>query len=267
MYFEACGYTDIGTTKKSNQDSYCIKIADTDIGQVALVAVADGMGGLQKGELASGFVIQILSDWFENDFKDSLEIMNNSVTGLESVLTGQWSGLVQDLNLKIMKYGMENRMSLGTTLTAMLTIGARYSIIHVGDSRVYEITDDGVVSQMTEDQTFVHREIKAGRMTIEEAAVHPKRNVLLQCIGSSKSVVPQVVHGNVQKNACYLLCSDGFRHMISDDDLLVLQSCSGSAGFEKEAKLALKNITEKDKIAGESDNITAAVLRVNGGVR
>lgn len=62
MHFEAVGYTDIGTTKKSNQDSYCIKIAETEIGEVALVAVADGMGGLSKGELASGFVIQILSD-------------------------------------------------------------------------------------------------------------------------------------------------------------------------------------------------------------
>ena len=89
MHFEAVGHTDIGTTKKSNQDSYCIKIAETEIGEVALVAVADGMGGLAKGELASGFVIQILSDWFEKDFRSSLEVMGNSVTGLESFLTGQ----------------------------------------------------------------------------------------------------------------------------------------------------------------------------------
>lgn len=156
-------------------------------------------------------------------------------------------------------------MNLGTTLTAMLTIGARYSIIHIGDSRVYEITPDHQVTQMTEDQTYVHREILAGRMTPEEAAVHPKRNVLLQCIGSSKTVTPQVVHGNMKKDACYLLCSDGFRHMITDDDLAKIADCGGSAGFEKEAKLALKNITEKDKLAGESDNITAAVLRALEG--
>lgn len=265
MHFEAAGYTDIGTTKKSNQDSYLIKVADTEIGEVALVAVADGMGGLQKGEVASGFVIQILSDWFENDFRTSLEVMQYSVSGLESFLTGQWSGLVQELNLKIMKYGMEQKMNLGTTLTAMLTIGARYSIIHVGDSRVYEITPDRVVSQLTEDQTFVHREILAGRMTPEEAAVHPKRNVLLQCIGSSKTVTPQVVHGNVVKDAIYLVCSDGFRHMITDVELAAVLDCGGTAGFEKEAKLELKNIAEKDKLAGESDNITAAVLRVLGG--
>ena len=164
-----------------------------------------------------------------------------------------------------MKYGMKNRMNLGTTLTARLAIGARYSIIHVGDSRVYEIASDHQVTQMTEDQTYVHREILAGRMTPEEAAVHPKRNVLLQCIGSSKTVTPQVVHGNIQKDACYLLCSDGFRHMITDDDLAKIVDCGGSAGFEKEARLALKNITEKDKLAGESDNITAAVLRTLGG--
>lgn len=89
MQFKASGYTDIGTTKKSNQDSYLIKIADTEIGQVALVAVADGMGGLQKGELASGFAIQNLSDWFDNELPQSLEMMSSSTSGLESFLTGQ----------------------------------------------------------------------------------------------------------------------------------------------------------------------------------
>lgn len=89
MQFEATGYTDVGTTKKSNQDSYCIKIADTEIGQVALVAVADGMGGLQKGELASGFAIKKLSEWFDTDLPQSLEMMSSSTSGLESFLTGQ----------------------------------------------------------------------------------------------------------------------------------------------------------------------------------
>lgn len=89
MLFEATGHTDIGTRKKSNQDSYCIKIANTDIGQVALVAVADGMGGLQKGELASSYAIRKLSDWFENELPQSLEIMSSSTSGLESFLTGQ----------------------------------------------------------------------------------------------------------------------------------------------------------------------------------
>lgn len=262
MQFEATGHTDIGTTKKSNQDSFCIKIANTEIGQVALVAVADGMGGLQKGELASGYAIQKLSDWFEHDLPQSLEVMSSSTSGLESFLTGQWSGIVQDLNLKIMRYGRSEHMNLGTTLTVLLVVGARYSIVHVGDSRVYEISSKGKVDQLTEDQTYVHREIEAGRMTEEEAAVHPKRNVLLQCIGSSKRVEPEVVHGNVKKDACYVVCSDGFRHALSDEQIASINV--SDKDFENKAKSILIDLINYDKENGESDNLTAAVLKVTG---
>ena len=267
MKFEAAGHSDVGTTKPSNQDSYCIKIADTDMGQVALIAVADGMGGLQKGELASSTVIKRLSSWFEDELPLSLEIMESSISGLESYFSGQWMGLIQELNLKIMHYGRNQGMNLGTTLTAFVTIGGRYSVVHVGDSRVYEITKDAKVNQLTEDQTFVHREVKAGRMKPEEALIHPKRNVLLQCIGSSKTVEPQIIHGNLKRDACYLLCSDGFRHNLKDKDISSLLQCCGTAGFEKEAALKLKLLTEKVKNTGEQDNITAAVLHVKGGER
>lgn len=264
MQFKATGYTNIGAVKKSNQDSYCIKIANTEIGQVALVAVADGMGGLQKGELASSFAINKLSDWFENKLPQSLEMMSSSTSGLESFLSGQWSGIVQDLNLKIMRYGKKNNMNLGTTLTVLLIVGARYSIVHVGDSRVYEIDSSGKVKQLTEDQTFVHREIKAGRMTPEEAKKHPKRNVLLQCIGSSKMVEPELVHGNIKKGASYLLCSDGFRHVLNSDQLASINTKSSDENFETEAKNKLKELVDFDMQHGEQDNITAAVLRVVG---
>lgn len=262
MKFEAIGHTDIGTTKTSNQDSYCIKIANTEIGQVALIAVADGMGGLQKGELASSYAINKLSDWFEDELPKSLEIMSSSTSGLESFLSGQWSGIVQDLNLTIMRYGRSEHMNLGTTLTVLLVVGARYSIVHVGDSRVYEISSKGKVKQLTEDQTYVHREIEAGRMTAEEAAVHPKRNVLLQCIGSSKKVEPELEHGNIKKNACYLVCSDGFRHELSDDQIASINF--EDTHWEVKTKEVLIELTEYAKNSGESDNLTAAVLKVSG---
>lgn len=161
-----------------------------------------------------------------------------------------------------MRYGKKNKMNLGTTLTVLLVVGARYSIVHVGDSRVYEINKSGKVKQLTEDQTFVHRELLAGRMTKEEAATHPKRNVLLQCIGSSKKVEPEVVHGNVKKEACYLLCSDGFRHALSNEQIASINN--KDKNFDKVALSQLKELTEYDMQNGETDNITAAVLKVTG---
>ena len=84
-------------------------------------------------------------------------------------------------------------------------------IVHVGDSRVYQI--DSALNQLTTDQTFVAREVSKGNMTIEQAKVDKRRNLLLQCVGASKVVEPQVLLGTTKKGA-YMLCSDGFRHEI-----------------------------------------------------
>lgn len=267
MLFEGAGCTDVGRVKETNQDSYAIKIADTALGDVALVAVADGMGGLEKGELASATVVRTLSDWFDEKLPLSLEAMESSVGGFEHFVEGQWNGLVQELNLKIMRYGMNARMNLGTTLTALLAIGGRYSIVHVGDSRAYEITDERI-EQLTEDQTFVNREMEAGRMTAEEALAHPQRNVLLQCLGSSKEVVPVIIHGNLDRNATYLLCSDGFRHVLADDELRRALSPGGldrAAGAKADREVAsrdvLQGLTQLVIDRKERDNITAVVLR------
>lgn len=218
MIFEATGYSNVGQVRESNQDSYLIKVASTTMGDVALLAVADGMGGLESGELASATVIRMLSTWFDTKLPAALEVMETSVGGFEQFVDGQWNGLIQDMNMALIRHGMAHRMNLGTTLTAMLAIGGRYSIVHVGDTRAYEIVVGGI-TQLTQDQTFVRREVEAGRLTPEEAIVHPRRNVLLQCLGSTKEVVPDLVHGNITRDAIYLLCSDGFRHVLTEGEL------------------------------------------------
>lgn len=285
MWFDAAEYSDIGTSKEVNQDSCLIEIAQTDVGDVALVAVADGMGGLASGELASASVVHALSEWFEQKLPLSLEAMASSVGGFEQYVEGQWNGLVQELNLKIMRHGNNVRERLGTTLTALLAVGGRYSIVHVGDCRAYEIADDSV-RLLTHDQTFVQREVDAGNMTPDEAREHPKRNVLLQCIGSSKEVVPAVTRGNLRQDAIYLICSDGFRHVLTDEELRLAFSPAAlnqpwGAGVEATlperfragvvpagdswadaARARIQAMGNVVMARGESDNLTACVLRV-----
>lgn len=267
MRFQAVGCSDAGRVKKTNQDSFLIEIADTSLEDVALVAVADGMGGLSKGELASATVVRRLSSWFEEKLPLSLEALDSSVEGFQQFVEGQWAGFVQDLNLEIMRYGLEKTYGLGTTLTAMLATGARYSFVHVGDSRLYEITDK-TITQLTEDQTFVNKEIKAGRLSKEEGEKHPRRNVLLQCIGSSKEVRPEVKHGNVNVNATYLLCSDGFRHVISEEELQK-GFCPSVLNWadENAANYVVRSLRQFVDLAmsrKESDNITAVLMHVEG---
>lgn len=276
MLFKAAGATNKGCVKETNQDSYLIQVANTNFGDVALVAVADGMGGLDKGELASATVVRALSEWFKKKLPLSLETMGTSIDGFEGFVQGQWNGLIQELNLSIMRYGLAYGAKLGTTVTAMLAVGGRYSIVHVGDSRVYKITND-TICQLTEDQTYIKREMDAGRITPEEALTHPDRNVLLQCIGASQEVVPSIVHGTLSKGANYLLCSDGFRHVLSDSEIQAtflpekiessweqLSNKSLRCSYPAIESLLSKTI---DLVMSrkEHDNITAVLLKVEGG--
>ncbi len=278
MLFKAAGATNKGCVKQTNQDSYLIQVAHTDYGDVALVAVTDGMGGLDKGELASATVVRALSKWFQEKLPLSLEAMGSSIDGFESFVQGQWNGLIQELNLNIMRYGLDCGTKLGTTVTAMLAVGGRYSIVHVGDSRAYEITGDAI-RQLTEDQTYIKREVDAGRVTPEEALTHPNRNVLLQCVGSSKEVTPAIVHGTLTKGANYLLCSDGFRHVLNESEIQAKLSPSNLGSLwtqpqcegDKLTYFAVEELLAKtiDLIVArkERDNITAVLLEVEGGDR
>jgi len=145
--------TDIGIAKDTNQDSLSMKVINTSIGRMSFAVLCDGMGGLSKGELASKEVIMAFSDWFDNVLIDDI---NNS--GLdEERLVGQWNDIIQTQNQRLGEYGEKNNLMLGTTVSAILLYNEDYYIVHVGDSRVYCMTDK--VVQLTKDQTFIAREI------------------------------------------------------------------------------------------------------------
>ena len=147
---------------------------------------------------------------------------------------------------------------LGTTVSAILMYKDEFFIVHVGDSRVYELVSG--VRILTKDQTFVAREIAAGRMTPEEAKVDPRRSVLLQCVGASATVVPDFLKGKIQKNSVYLVCSDGFRHQISEEEIMEKLGPKASKTVE-EMKYGCVYLTELVKNRKETDNITVAAIR------
>lgn len=179
MRFTATADTDIGISKSTNQDSVLIEHADSPNGEVLMAILCDGMGGLAHGELASATVIHAFQNWFEKRLPYELVQPDLNVIG------NQWSLMLKELNVKIMSYGATNGINMGTTITGMLFIGDEYLIVHVGDSRAYFLSNE--IQLLTEDQTYVHREIMRGTMTVEQAKVDPKRNMLLQCVGASKN--------------------------------------------------------------------------------
>ena len=251
MKYIVAADTDVGISKRSNQDSLCIKCADTSLGPVVMAIVCDGMGGLDKGELASAVVISFFNKWFENVLPGLIQ------EGDWERIRASWETSLRDLNKCISEYGSDADMTLGTTFCAMLIIGNRYMLFNVGDSRAYRLSS--VIEQLTEDQTYVQREINRGNLTPEQALSHPKRSVLLQCIGASRVVVPDVFFGTVAPGENYMLCSDGFRHVISEDEIMSkLNAPIGSSAAE--IKRSIRDLIETVKSRREKDNISALLI-------
>ena len=127
MEYIAAYHTDVGITKKTNQDSLAIKVVETRLGKVAFAIVCDGMGGLAKGELASKEVIMAFCDWFDNILVDDIEAGKFE----ESNLVTQWNDIVQTQNKRLGQYGEENHIQLGTTVSAILIINNKYYTVHI----------------------------------------------------------------------------------------------------------------------------------------
>lgn len=255
MEFKTALWSDVGIRKNTNQDSALIETADTDCGKVCLAVVCDGMGGLALGEVASAVLISAFSQWFENRLPYLLK-----EGFLPGTLQNEWEELVLRENRKIGDYGELKNVRLGTTFAALLLVNGYYYIMNVGDSRVYRIRDK--IVQMTRDQTYIQREMDEGRMTYEEAMVHPQRNVLLQCVGASDVILPEFISGPCESETMYLICTDGFRHVITTDELF-MRLQPGLLRSEEEMEQAIRILTDLNKERMENDNITALLVRTS----
>lgn len=253
MHYMATADTDIGIKKQTNQDSILIKHGQCEKGEILLAVICDGMGGLKKGEVASATVVKKFSEWFDSELPFELKNLDMNI------IADRWSLLLKDLNLKIAEYGQQDGIRLGTTFTGVLFIDDQYLAVHVGDTRLYQL--DSGLKQLTTDHTFVAREIRRGNLTVEQAKKDKRRNMLLQCVGASERIEPEILTGTVQQGA-YMLCSDGFRHEISESE--IYESLNPVNLINKEAMHNnVKYLIEQVKKRNEKDNISVVLVKVN----
>lgn len=253
MQFLTAFHTDVGIRKETNQDASLILKASTDFGDVLMAVVCDGMGGLAKGEVASASLTYALSNWFQTEFPSIL------YEGLNSDrLRVSWERLVDQANRCISEYAEKLHVNMGTTCVVLLIVGEIYYILNVGDSRVYLLSDD--IYQLTKDQTYVQREVDAHHMTYAQAQFDPHRNILLQCVGASEEVAPDYYSGKLTAGQCFLLCSDGFRHMLEPWELYQRLSPAAASSAEQMQE-QLRILTDINKQRQETDNITAILIR------
>ncbi|MBQ3798088.1 MAG: serine/threonine-protein phosphatase [Butyrivibrio sp.] len=254
MKVKACIYTDVGQTRKVNQDAAFIKVASTkNHGRITMIAVCDGMGGLSRGEVASCKAIRALELWFHEELVlmqtlNEEELMEAAETSLRR--------LIVRINADIRRYGKNKGMQLGTTMTCLLQIGKRYVSLNIGDSRIYFVRGGGA-SLITKDQSVVQEKLDLGLITEEEATKDDQKNVLVQCLGMMKAPIPEVKAGFFEGNTTVIACSDGFWRMISPEEMrqkLCPQMCLSDEDMLAECK-KLSDLAVK---RNEEDNISIA---------
>lgn len=253
MNFIVSATTDIGLTKSTNQDSYSVRVFSTPQGKVAMAVLCDGMGGLSKGEVASASLVNAFWKWADNRLPVLCE---KEMTDAE--IRAEWVGIATEYNEKIKAYAASCGTNMGTTATVLMLTEKRYYIMNVGDTRAYEIEDGLTI--LTKDQTVVAREVELGHLTPEEAETDSRRSVLLQCIGASEEVYPDMFFGDTKLNAVYMLCSDGFRHEITAEE--IHQYLNPNVMLDAEGmKQNMDALIDLNKQRQERDNISVVSIR------
>ena len=227
--------SDIGLLRSGNEDS---AYAGPN-----LLVVADGMGGHAAGEVASAAVVARFA------LLDELELSPAEALAALSATAEEANDTVLELIT-----ADEELTGMGTTLTAIAWLGDRIALVHVGDSRAY-LLRDGELSQLTHDHTYVQTLVDAGRITADEAVVHPRRNLLMRAIDGSPPVEADLSIREARLGDRYLLCSDGLSGVLPASDLAEVLCLGDPTG-------AVTALVERALAAGAPDNVTCVVADV-----
>jgi PPM family protein phosphatase len=242
----ACGKTDAGLKRRSNEDSFVIEL---DYG---LFIVADGMGGHTAGDMASSMAVKIVRDFIKKALSDS------EITwpfGLDHSLPIEINAISSGIRLAN-KYIFNEPKDMGTTMVVLLIKDNKAVICHVGDSRLYRIRDNAI-EQITEDHSLVADEIKKGTITKEQAKNYSLRHVITMAIGMNADIRCDCKVEGVRSEDMFLLCSDGLSGMLEDSEILNITTKENR--IERCCERLIRMANEK----GGDDNITAILVRCN----
>lgn len=238
---ETASVSDRGLSEKRphNEDSFLLDA------ERRIFAVADGVGGANAGEVASQTAVEVLDEAFRHhtpgeDVEDLMEIA------------------IQRANASIHQMSREQKQlaSMATTIVALHLDGRRATVGHVGDSRLYRLDPRGQLHRETDDHSVVEEEVRAGRMTAEQAAHHPSRNVISRALGAEASVEVDMKTFDADDGTVFLLCSDGITRHLSDAEITALLRDARTLAD------ACEEMKRRCYERGAEDNLTAITVRV-----
>jgi len=245
--FDIASATDVGRVRAHNEDSLA---ADASLGVAVL---ADGMGGYNAGEVASGIAVAMAPA----EFKDLAA--RNALTGLPD---GAVEKVVGDLASKIntsiytAAQSQSQYAGMGTTLVIAYWHGNRVASGHLGDSRCYRIRGE-VIESLTRDHSWIQEQIDAGLMTVEQSRQSKKKNLVTRACGIDPNVQPEVHTHDVQPGDIFMLCSDGLYDMVPQDEIHLTVT-----SLKSNLNLAAQQLVQQANDGGGRDNISVILVHV-----
>jgi serine/threonine protein phosphatase PrpC len=217
---------------------------------LGLYIVADGMGGHKHGEVASGLAVRIIVNQITR--KVFMSLLAPKPSPPHDSIQEIMQTSVQEAHRVIMK----DAPGSGTTLTALLILDRQMTIAHVGDSRAYIISPEGSMQVLTRDHSLVMRMMELGQLTVEEAHMHPQRNVLYRAVGQGDPFTPDVNTSPLPDAGYILLCSDGLWGVIPEEEIVQLVTKSDNP------QNASQQLIDAANASGGPDNISAILIKI-----
>ncbi len=248
LALEVAGRSDVGRVRPHNEDNFGYDA------QLGIFVVCDGMGGHAAGEVASQIAVDTIVGYFRDQKSASSadEALADAPVGARMLAEA-----VKKANDTILRYATENESAsgMGTTLVAVRYSDGKFSIAHVGDSRIYLYRDRELL-QLTEDHSLVMEQVRRGMLTVEEAKHSSAQNIITRALGTDEATLPDLGEFPAQPGDTLLMTTDGILRHVADEEIReILQQ---SAPLDTVCEMLIASANE----AGGSDNLTCVLIRV-----
>ena len=243
--------TDPGRVRDHNED--CIESRP----EIGLYVLADGMGGYNAGEVASGMATSLISDGIQDAWKprDVERLGRDQSKALSEKLVGEQ---IARANTAIFTTAQNNPecAGMGTTLVVCLFFDNFVTVAHIGDSRLYRLRGD-VMEQVTRDHSLLQEQLDSGLITPDEAKMSQNKNLVTRALGIDPSVEPEIHVHETKPEDIYLLCSDGLSDMVDDEEIRLTLIT-----LKTNPSLTVQQLVQAANDNGGRDNISAMLIRV-----
>lgn len=237
--------SDIGCVRTSNQDACTVAQLDKN---TLLCVVCDGMGGAKSGDVASSLAVDVFSQEVKQSYKtdmdpDAIDQMLKNALKLANFTVYDQSRQFEEFS------------GMGTTMVAALVQNKGTTVLNVGDSRAYKISDDGI-AQITIDHSLVQLMLDRGELTPDQARTYPGKNYITRAVGTESMTEGDIFHEKLEKGTYLLLCSDGLTNLLDDQEIL-FEVIHGA-----DKQVCCQALVDIAKRRGAPDNVTCVLVEI-----